>query len=141
MSKVIRETRVAYPFSVDEKQLTEHPIVLERKGKPVAAVIPIGDYEQFTAWREHEQTKAWQSEQAGILERERAVFEHLKPELLKTHADKWVAILDGKLADSDDDEDTLVKRVYSKYGYRTIFVEQVTEMPHVYEFPSPEDVR
>jgi antitoxin (DNA-binding transcriptional repressor) of toxin-antitoxin stability system len=137
MAKEIRETRVAYPFSVDASQLTENPIVFEREGKPVAAVVP---YEQFTAWREHEQAKTWQAEQASILERERAVFERLKPELLKTHADKWVAILDGKFVDSDDEEDTLVKRVYSKYGYRTIFVEQVTEVPHIYDFPSPEDM-
>jgi hypothetical protein len=125
---------------IDETQLTEHPLILERGGKPVAAVIPIDDYEQFVAWREHEQAKAWQAEQQRILERERAAFERLKPELLKTHPGKWVAIVDGELVDSDDDEDALVQRVYAKYGYRTIFVEEVRETPRIYDFPSPEIV-
>lgn len=140
MTKEIRETRVAYPFSIDETQLTEHPLILEQAGKPVAAVIPIDDYKQFAAWREREQAQAWQTEQQRILERERAVFERLKPELLKTHAGKWVAIVDGELVDSDDDEDALVQRVYAKYGYRTILVEEVREMPRIYEFSSPEVV-
>ncbi|MFQ5858026.1 MAG: DUF5678 domain-containing protein [Anaerolineae bacterium] len=140
MTSEIREARVAYPFSIDETELTEHPLILERAGRPVAAVIPIDDYEQFVAWREREQTEAWQAEQQRILEREHAVFERLKPELLKTHAGQWVAIVDGELVDSDADEDALVQRVYVEYGYRTIFVEEVRETPHVYEFSSPEAV-
>lgn len=141
MTKKTRETRVAYTLPIDETQLTEHPLILERGGKPVAAVIPIDEYERFVAWREREQARAWQAEQQRILERERTAFERLKPELLKTHPGKWVAIVDGQLVDSDDDEDALVQRVYAKYGHRTIFVEEVRETPRVYEFPSPEVVR
>lgn len=140
MTKKVRETRVAYTLPIDERQLTEHPLILERRGKPVAAVIPIDDYEQFAAWREREQAQAWQAEQQRILERERAVFERLRPELLKTHAGKWVAIVDGELVDSDDDEEALVQRVYAQYGYRTMLVEEVRETPRIYEFSSPEVV-
>ncbi len=141
MSKVIRETRVAYPFAIDERALTGETLILERAGKPVAAVIPIDDYARFVAWREHEQAQAWQTAQQQTMERDRAAFERLKPELLKTHLGKWVAIVDGALVDSDVDEDALVQRVYARYGYRTIFVEQVRQTPLVYEFSSPEVVR
>ncbi|MFB0560357.1 MAG: DUF5678 domain-containing protein [Candidatus Lokiarchaeia archaeon] len=53
------------------------------------------------------------------------------------YRDKWVAILNGKLIDFDEDGSALAKRVYEKYGYETILIEGVVEKEKPLRFPSP----
>jgi hypothetical protein len=36
---------------VDEEILSGEPVIMERNGQAVAAVIPMADYEAFLAWR------------------------------------------------------------------------------------------
>jgi hypothetical protein len=66
-------------------------------------------------------------------EREFRAFKQQLPELLKTHRGKYVAIHDGRLIDSGDDELALASRVWARYGYQPIHVGFVTETP-----PPPE---
>jgi len=84
------------------------------------------------------QATTWQEEQERLLQKEIAAFERMKPELLNTHKGKHVAILNGQLVDSDDDKRVLAKRVYAKYGNRTILMTEVREQPRVYRIDSPE---
>lgn len=155
MAKPLKESRATYPVSIDKTKSVTKPIILKREGHGIAALIPIAEYEQFVIWRKQrrsrrkpsaparkrEQKDAWLVEQERILNQELGVFERMKPKLLKTHKDKWVAIHKGELVDFDDDESALAKRVYGKFGYRTILMTAVTETPRVYHVNSPKLVR
>ncbi len=137
----LKEAQAAYSLSIETSQLIQGPIVLEHEGKPIAVLISLADYQKFVKWQEHEQARAWQEEQERLLQEEIAAFERIKPELLKTHKGKQVAILNGQLVDSDEDKRALARRVYSKYGYRPILMVEVRETPRVYTIDSPEVVR
>lgn len=49
---VLKESRAPYTLAVEEKTLAQESFILEHDGKPVAAVIPISEYETFRTWRE-----------------------------------------------------------------------------------------
>jgi prevent-host-death family protein len=137
----LREAQATYSLTIETSQLTQGPVVLEHRGKPVAALISLADYQMFVKWQEREQTRAWQEEQERLLREEIAAFERIKSELLKTHKGKQVAILNGQLVDFDEDKRALAKRVYAKYGYRPILMTEVREHPRVYTIDSPEVMR
>ena len=51
----------------------------------------------------------------------------------------YVAIVNGKLVDSDPDKTILVKRAYEKFGYRPISTfDSVSKEKEYAEFSSPE---
>jgi hypothetical protein len=62
-------------------------------------------------------------------EREYRAFLRLLPQLLQTHRGKYVALHEGQLVDSGEDEIALASRVWAKYGYVPIHVDLVTEQP------------
>ncbi|MFQ5594043.1 MAG: hypothetical protein ACE5HA_07830 [Anaerolineae bacterium] len=37
----IKEAKARYALSLDEAQLAEGPLIVERQGKPIAAIIPL----------------------------------------------------------------------------------------------------
>lgn len=137
----LKETQATYSLTIETSQLTQGPVVLEHRGKPVAALIPLADYQRFVKWQEREKAKEWQKEQERLLHDEIAAFERIKPELLKTHKGKQVAILNGELVDFDEDKRSLAKRVYARYGYRPILMTKVCETRRVYTIDSPEMMR
>lgn len=157
---VLKETSAAYAPAtaptvesiLDEIRKMKEPLLLVQGDKPVAAVIPISDYQQFALWREKEEQSrtaasekpesvlTWQEQQERILSKEIAAFEQMKPELLKTHNGKWVAVLDGQLVESDDNRQLLSQRVREKFGDRTMLIEQVRDAPRIYVADSPERV-
>jgi len=65
------------------------------------------------------------------INREKMAFERMKPDLLKDpdYAGKYVAILEGKVVDSDWNLITMAKRVYATQGYRPIYMGLVTDKP------------
>ena len=137
MTKTIslKETRTVYSLPLDETQLGQEPIIIERGGQPLAAIIPIEKYREFIAWQEsraerHRQLSAWQ--------KEREAFYKLRDQLLKTHRGQFVAILNGQIVDSDVDNCELAQRVYNKFGYVPVYIQIVEEKPRVYDIPSPE---
>jgi hypothetical protein len=73
-------------------------------------------------------------------EKEKLAFERLKQNCLrdKRFKGKFIAVLNGKIVDCDEDDRRLAKRVYDRHGYRTIFIGKVTEVQRTVEFPSPE---
>jgi len=136
----IKETRAPYTIPVSEEDLSEGPVVLERNGEAVAALVPIEEYRQFAAWREQREKEARQRARMEAFERERAAFLRLKPQLLNTHRGLWVAIVGEQVVDSDTDSRALARRVYARFGYVPAYIQLVSEeMPSV-ELPSPEEV-
>jgi len=130
----LKEAQATYSLSLDKTDLAQGPIILEHEGEPVAAVVPITEYREFEAWREQEARTRAKSDEA--FERERAAFERLKPELLKTHRGKFVAVLNEQVVDGDTDRVQLVLRVYDRFGYRPIYVQLVEEHPPRWRLPS-----
>jgi len=128
---VLKEAQATY--TVDPAQVGNETLILERDGKPVAAVIPFEDYEQFTVWQKQREAEAWQRVQIDALADEKTAYERLQSELLKTHRGRWVAIRHGVVVDSDADQRALVKRVYRQTTQRPIYFAEVRETPRVYE--------
>jgi hypothetical protein len=75
--------------------------------------------------------------------RESQAFVRLLPQLLNTHAGKYVAIHDGQVIDSDLDDIALILRVHARIGYVPIHVGLATEdqtpirVPHYHEYYAP----
>jgi hypothetical protein len=74
-------------------------------------------------------------------EREYKVFQELLPELLKTHKGQYVAIHEGKVVDSGDDQIVVAKRVWQRFGYVALHVGLVTDRPSLERIPSPREIR
>jgi|SRR5579884_143435 len=62
-------------------------------------------------------------------QRERHAFHQLLPELLQNYRNRFVAVHEGRVVDSDDALLPLAGRVYAKYGYVPIYMDRVTERP------------
>jgi len=75
-----------------------------------------------------------------IFEREKNSFVKLKEILLSDPAylNKYVAVVDGKVVDSDYDDSVLAERVYEGFGYIPLFIGKITRQKRVVELPSPE---
>jgi Family of unknown function (DUF5678) len=78
------------------------------------------------------------SEQDTRFAAERQAFWAMHAQLLKAYEGKYVAILNGKVVDCDDDKHALAKRLYRKFGYQPIYVQLVTtaSLP-IYHLSSP----
>jgi hypothetical protein len=52
MKKVnLREINIPYAVTVADTIAANESVILERNGQPIAALIPIAEYEAFQAWR------------------------------------------------------------------------------------------
>ncbi len=118
-----RQTLRALP--IEEEALGQEPVILERDGQAVAAIIPIADYEAFCVWRESQERERHWRENQEAFERERRAYDRLEKSLLEKYKGLYVAIRDGQVVDSDADEMTLVQRVYERFGYGPMYVRQV----------------
>jgi PHD/YefM family antitoxin component YafN of YafNO toxin-antitoxin module len=131
----LNETQATYTLPFNESVLAEGPVFLERKGRRVAVIIRADEFEAFHMWRD---SRSWQQKPLDRLQGERAAFQRLLPELLKTHRDQFVAIRDGCLVDADADESALARRVLAQ-GDEPVYIQEVRAEPRVYELPSPEN--
>ena len=61
------------------------------------------------------------------LKKEYIAFEAMRPELLKNHLGRFVAVFHGQVVDNDSDQFKLHDRIRSKYGDQIVLIEQVTE--------------
>jgi len=135
----LKEARATYSLSLSKTDLTQGPLILEHEGEPVAAVVPIAEYREFEAWRE--QRISPPSSPDDEWEQARQTFERMRSKLLKTHKDQFVAILNNQVVDADAEIGTLAKRVYTRFGYRPIYMQKVTEQPRVARISSPRVAR
>jgi hypothetical protein len=83
------------------------------------------------------------SDSEQIFEKNRNSFLKLKETLLqnKEYANKFVAIIEGEIVDSDYDRSKLAERVYARYGYVHLFMGKVVKQKRFRELPSPERVK
>ena len=104
MAKTItlKEMKTKYTAAIKQVKSTGKSSVIEQDGKPFAVVIPYAEYQKLARLRERARNEEWLAQQHQIIRREEIAFEHMKPELLKTHKGKFVAIHNGKLVDFDD---------------------------------------
>ena len=137
----LKESHAPYTLTLEEEALSQELLILERDGEPVAALIPMAEYEAFRAWRESRDREEKRRKDLEAFERERQAFEHLKPELLRTHRGRCVAILDGQVVESGSDKMEVLDRVYERFGYRPVYVQWVEEQPHIYKIPHRKVVR
>ncbi len=137
----LHETPAEYATAIAQVQESGETLLVEQAGKPSVAVVPLAEYERLVAQRGVEQKTAWREEQEQIFNREQAAFARMKPELLKTHRGKFVAIHNERLVDSDADEFALANRVYDKFGYRTILMTPVVDKERIAYIRSPKRVR
>ena len=63
------------------------------------------------------------------IENRRQMWLHLHPELVKTYLDKYVAIKDGKVIDSDVRRHLLAKRIYKDDPFNYVMIRKVTIDP------------
>lgn len=133
----IHETRAAYVVPFDEAALADGPVILERKGRRVAVIVPADEFQAFRLWQE---SRSWPQRQLDRLQAERTAFRRLLPELFKTHPNQFVAIRDGRLVDADADETALARRMLV-LGHRPVYIQEVRAEPRIYDLPSPEVVR
>lgn len=122
---------------MDTIEQTNEPVVLTYNNKPVAAVVPIADYEAFNHWRGRESLQREIGDES--FERERSAFLRLKPELLESHLGHYVAIHDGQIIDSDLDSLALTLRIAQK-EITPIYIQLVSPEPRTAEISSPEEV-
>ncbi|MBC8448082.1 MAG: hypothetical protein H8D78_10045 [Chloroflexi bacterium] len=138
---VLKESRAPYTLDIEEEALSREPFILESDGRAVAAVIPIADYQTFQAWRESQAMEEKRRQDLGAFEQERRAFERLKPELLRMYRDQWVAIYQGNVVEVGQERSQVLDRVYDRFGYVPVYVQQVEEQPRVYKLPHRRVVR
>jgi hypothetical protein len=78
-------------------------------------------------------------------EREYQAFLRLLPQLLATHRGQYVAVHEGQVVDTGNDDIALIQRVHARFGYVPIHVGLVTDplpvvrIPHYREYRLPGD--
>jgi len=138
---MLREVQAPYTLTVDEKTWTHEPVILERDGQPVAALVPIAEYNAFCAWQQAQKRHGHRQTQLDAFEQERAAFEQLKPKLLRTHQGKVVAVYQGQVVQVGTDIAEVLDAVHDQFGYVPCYVQRVEETPRVYKFPHRKVVR
>jgi cell division protein FtsZ len=67
----------------------------------------------------------------------KAFFEANRRKLLDKYEGKCVAILNREVIDADDDFSLLAERVYSRYGYKDIYMPKVEKKRTILHIPTP----
>ncbi|CAG0927772.1 hypothetical protein TFLX_00612 [Thermoflexales bacterium] len=120
----LKEVSVPYTVSAEDESIGRDTIVIRRMGEPVAVVIPFADYQALVA-----------QPLSGDLsfEQERAPFQRLLPELLKTRRGEWVAIVGGEPVEFGLDFSSVIVPVRRRFGQRPVYVREISEQPRAYD--------
>jgi hypothetical protein len=130
----IQETQAPYKLAIDDESLGTEIIILERNGQPIAAVVPIAQFEAFQAWQQAVRRDRRRPELVAF-DQERAVFERMLPELRHAYPGQVVAIYQGKIVEVGSDLAEVRERVYDRFGYVPCYVQVVEEPSRIYKFP------
>ncbi len=118
----LKETRTSYLVKVDRESLTQGPTLVQQDGQAVAVLVPIDEYKAFQEWlaaRQHSESPDPE------FEAQVAIYERLKPELLKRYRGRAIAIYQGQIAEVGDDKLQVLERVLERYGDVHCYVEWV----------------
>jgi antitoxin (DNA-binding transcriptional repressor) of toxin-antitoxin stability system len=131
----LRESQAPYNVALDDTLLTDEVVILEKDGRPVAALVPIGEYTAFQAWREEERRRQARQEEEAAIEREHAAFNQMLPELLNQYPGRVVAIYNGQVVGVGDDEAAVWEEARRRFKGVPIYVQVVEYPPRVYKMP------
>ena len=162
--QILREVNAPYTVDPDDEAIGRETIIIRRNGEAVAAVVPLAasgqlaetvvteangnllgaivppaEYAAYRAWKEQNASQPVVGD--SPFERERAAFQKLLPELLKTHSGQWVAIVDEQPVQFGLDFKSVILPVRQKYGKRPVYVREILERPRVHKMLSPRIVR
>jgi len=138
----LKEAQALYTV-LDESQLAQEPVLVERDGRPIGVFVPMAEYEAFRAWRNAEQQRQ-KSASDETFRREVAAFERMKPELLRQYPGRVVAIYDGQVIEIGGENESVADvamRLYERMGYVPVYVQRVEDTPRVYKIAGPRIVR
>ncbi len=139
MPQVIREAQTPYIVSPNDEALGRETIIVQRNGEPFVAVMPYAEYQQLMAVKTVGTSVPSSSD--PIFERNRAAFQKLLPDLLKTYRGKWVAIVNEKVAVIGDSSALVIEEVIGKFGDVRTYMQEVLEARRVYRISGPRVVR
>jgi len=119
----VRDLKLHAPRLVERAARGER-IVITRYGHPRASLGPVRDTGD-AAVEPTGRAAEWGAE--------RAAFERLQPAIEKKYRGRWVAIVNGRVADAGADHGALYERVWKKHGGRAFFIGRVGTPPPVVE--------
>jgi len=132
---ILKETQAPYTLTLDENTLAEGPVRVLRGEQTIGVLVPPDEYELFRAWRERRQRRAQMQRAHDPFEREVAAFERMLPDLLQKYRDRVVAIHNGQVVEAGDSKAEVSERVHQRLGDVTVYIQRVSEHPHIYKFP------
>jgi hypothetical protein len=74
--------------------------------------------------------------QLAIIRKGKAYFDKHKDEIIAKYDGENIAIIDDEIVDHDKEFSNLAKRVYEKYGYRTIYMPLIGKEKFIIHSPS-----
>jgi hypothetical protein len=137
--RVLKEVSAPYTVNVNDETIGHEPVVISRDGEPFVVVLPYAEYIRLMA-RQIAPSPGVDPD-SSLLDRERAAFRRLLPDLLRDHQGEWVAIVDGQPVEFGPDFATVIVHVRQRYGQRAVYVQEILESPRVYKIESPRLVR
>ena len=111
---ILKETQAPYNLALDDTALGQETLILERAGRPVAAVVPFVEYKAFAAWHQRQKMEGkdfwreqeeWEREWAELSpwEQEGTWPDELTPEMVEARV-QTVLSLRGISPVDDPDE-------------------------------------
>jgi len=82
--------------------------------------------------------KLLQPEEITEIREAKVFFQANREKLLAEYEGKYIAILGGKVMDTDEDFSVLAERVYSRYGYKDIYMPKVERKETILHIPTPQ---
>jgi hypothetical protein len=134
-TRILRELHPPYHIDLDEESIRNEVLILEREGKPVAAVIPITEYAAFQSWRDAQQQQTEFGPEDTAIDLEHRTFQQMLPDLLKTYRGRVVAIYQGQVVASGDDRLEVWQRARQQLGSVPVYVQRVESSPKTYKMP------
>lgn len=121
---------------VDPEAVRLAKLEAARRGQPLGRVV--GDLVRQALSSE---AAANEPDDRDPLAEDTAWFEKERPRLFKKYPGEYLAIIEQRVVDHDSAFDSLSRRVFAKYGVRSILMPKVTREPRVIRLRSPRIVR
>jgi prevent-host-death family protein len=126
----VRDLKLHAPALV-RRAASGESIVITRYGRPEAVLGPVRGAEQAgraaAGGTNSARMDAWRNEQRA--------FERLLPRIVRRYRGRYVAVLGGRVVDTDQDHDALFERVWRKHGLRAFYIGRVGAAPAIVEMP------
>jgi len=121
--------------------IVREPVFIEENGQRVAVILPIAAYDALRARAGDAEAQTLKPSldahaQNTSFEREKAAFERLKPKLIATYLNQYVAIVGGEVAAAGSKLLDVSEKVDTLFGRVPRYVQLVTDSPRIYHIPS-----